>query len=79
MSDYVMLHYLFAEYKKELDNRRNGYTCPVWTEKGYVNKQFRPNNKARLQRLRLEISRLMLQMERKMVQFSSMDKKEGWE
>ena len=79
MSDYVMLHYLFAEYKKELDKRRNGYTCPVWTEKGYVNQQFRPNNKSRLQRLRLEISRLMLQMERKMGGSVRIEDKEGWE
>ena len=79
MSDYELLNGLLDEYKAELKKRKDGeilkyMDCGVEREH-----KFRPANKSRLQRLRLEISRLMLQMERKMAQFSQIDEKEGWE
>lgn len=81
MSDYQMLIALMDEYKAELKKRKDGEEVRVWNceKKDYEARKFRPANKARLQRLRIEISALMLKMERKMVQFSNMDKKEGWE
>lgn len=79
MSDYELLNWLLDEYKAELKKRKDGEIIK-YMDCGVERKhKFRPANKSRLQRLRLEISRLMLQMERKMVQFSSMDKKDGWE
>lgn len=81
MSDYQMLLALMDEYRAELKKRKDGEEIRVWNcdKKDYETQKFRPANKARLQRLRIEISTLMLKMERKMVQFSRMDKKEGWE
>lgn len=81
MTDYELFLALVDEYKSELKKRKDGEEVRVWDSKKkvYEAQKFRPANKARLQRLRLELSRLMLQMERKMEQFSPMDKKEGWE
>lgn len=81
MSDCQMLLALMDEYRAELEKRKDGEEIRVWNceTKAYETKRFRPANKARLQRLRIEISALMLKMERKMVQFSRMDEKEGWE
>lgn len=79
MADYALFLALVDEYKLELKKRKDGeilkyMDCGVEREH-----KFRPANKSRLQRLRLEISRLMLRMERKMEQFSPIDEKEGWE
>lgn len=81
MADYELFLALVDEYRAELKKRKDGEEVRVWNcEKNvYEVQKFRPANKARLQRLRLEISRLMLRMERKMEQFYSIDKKEGWE
>jgi hypothetical protein len=81
MSDYQMLLTLMDEYKAELKKRREGEEIRVWNceKKDYETQKFRPANKARLQRLRIEISALMLKMERKMAASSSLYYKEGWE
>lgn len=81
MSDYQMLLALMDEYRAELKKRRDGEEIRVWNceTKAYETKRFRPANKARLQRLRIEISTLMLKMERKMAASSSLYYKEGWE
>ena len=81
MSDYQMLLALMDEYRAELKKRRDGEEVRVWNceKKDYETQKFRPANKARLQRLRIEISALMLKMERKMAASSSLYYKEGWE
>lgn len=81
MSDYQMLIALMDEYKAELEKRRDGEEIRAWNcdKKDYEAQKFRPANKARLQRLRIEISALMLKMERKMAASSSLYYKEGWE
>lgn len=81
MSDYQMLLALMDEYKAEMKNRKDGEEIRVWNceKKDYETQKFRPANKARLQRLRIEISALMLKMERKMAASSSLYYKEGWE
>jgi hypothetical protein len=81
MSDYQMLLALMDEYKAELKKRKDGEEIRVWNceKKDYETQKFRPANKARLQRLRIEISALMLKMERKMAASSSLYYKEGWE
>lgn len=79
MSDYEMLNALLDEYKAELKKRKDGETIK-YMDCGLERKhKFRPNNKARLSRLRLEISRLMLQVERKMGGSVRIEDKEGWE
>lgn len=81
MSDYQMLLAILDEYRAELKKRKDGEEIRVWNceTKAYETKRFRPANKARLQRLRIEISALMLKMERKMAASSSLYYKEGWE
>lgn len=79
MSNYQLLLALMDEYKTELKKRRDGDTITYWDGDVKREHKFRPANKNRLSRLRLEISRLMLQMERKMVSYSSLNDKEGWE
>jgi hypothetical protein len=76
-----MLLALMDEYKAELKKRKDGEEVRVWNceKKDYEVRKFRPANKARLQRLRIEISALMLKMERKMAASSSLYYKEGWE
>lgn len=81
MSDCQMLLALMDEYRAELEKRKDGEEIRVWNceTNAYETKRFRPANKARLQRLRIEISALMLKMERKMAASSSLYYKEGWE
>lgn len=81
MSDYQMLLALMDEYRAELKKRRDGEEIRAWNcdKKDYETQKLRPANKARLQRLRIEISALMLKMERKMAASSSLYYKEGWE
>ncbi len=71
MSDLEMLDALWAQYRCELTKRAQGVK--------YGDTRYRPSNKARLSRLRLEIQNLMLKMERKMSGWSSMEWEEGWE
>lgn len=70
MTDLELLDGLWAQYRAELALRKDGVRC-----EGY---QFRPNNKSRLNRLRLEIQSLMLRMERKMAFSDDIKRKEGW-
>lgn len=64
MSDHEYLLTLIEEYKKELEHRKVGDVVENW--KGEIN-TYTPRNKERLKRLRLEISRTMLQIENKCV------------
>lgn len=70
MNDYELLLALISEYKNELKRRKNtkqtmiGKSC-FWDY---------PCNKERLKRLRIEIQKLMLRIERKMDGFA----KETW-
>lgn len=62
MSDHEYLLTLIEEYKKELEHRKVGDVVENW--KGEI-ETYTPRNKERLKRLRLEISRTMLQIENK--------------
>lgn len=74
MSDYEYLLALIEEYKKELEHRKIGDVVEDW--KGEIH-TYTPRNKERLRRLRLEISRTMLQIENKCTNTYSFIK-EGW-
>lgn len=74
MSDHEYLLTLIEEYKKELEHRKVGDVVENW--KGEIN-TYTPRNKERLKRLRLEISRTMLQIENKCVNYSY-HSKENW-
>ena len=65
---------LIEEYKKELEHRKVGDVVENW--KGEIN-TYTPRNKERLKRLRLEISRTMLQIESKCVNYTYHNK-EDW-
>ena len=80
MSDYQLLLAAMDEYKAELKRRKEGVEIEVW-ENGITEKErYRPANKARLNRLRLEITGLMLRIERQMCGGPfSIKYKEGWE
>ena len=77
MSDYNLLLALIAEYLDELDRRKRGVPWSWWNDekKCYTETMVAPNNKARLTRLRLEISRKMLEIEKQMAQGGE---KETW-
>lgn len=66
MTDYEKLVALWDEYETELNRRKRGVPYKVWNGSGYTETMIAPNNKARLNRLRLEISRMMLEIERQM-------------
>lgn len=68
MSDYEMLNALLDDYRDELKRRKDGVAVNIWNSRtdSYDTAREIPANKARLNRLRLEISRLMLEIERKM-------------
>lgn len=70
MTDYDKLRALLEEYTSELQKRKEGVHCDIWDGKSMTMKTavITPNNKARLNRLRLEITALMLRIERQMTQ-----------
>lgn len=74
MSDYEYLMALMKEYTDELEHRKVGDTVENW--KGEI-ETYTPRNKERLKRLRLEISRTMLQIENKCVNYIYHNK-EDW-
>ena len=78
MSDYQLLLALMDEYKAELKRRKEGETFKYWDCGVERERKLRPANKSRLSRLRIEISSLMLRMEKSMAQSWSMDGKECW-
>lgn len=71
MTDLELLDGLWTQYREELTKRAQGIKIGAM--------RYRPNNKCRLSRLRLEIQALMLKMERKMTAWDNMDHREGWE
>ena len=64
MSDYEYLMALVNQYMGELEHRKVGDTVENW--KGEI-ETYTPRNKERLKRLRLEINRIMMQIENKCV------------
>lgn len=70
MSDYELLLALISEYKNELKRRKDTKQTTIGE---YLSYNF-PCNKERIKRLRLEIQKLMLRIERKMDGFT----KETW-
>lgn len=74
MSGYQLLLALMDEYKAELKKRKEGETFKYWDCGVERERKIRPSNKSRLSRLRIEISSLMLKMEKEMTGSA----KEGW-
>ena len=70
MSDYELLLALISEYKNELKRRKDTKQTTIGENFFY---EF-PCNRERIKRLRLEIQKLMLRIERQMDGFT----KETW-
>lgn len=69
MSDYEYLLVVLDKYKQELDRRKN---TPAEENGRY----YYPSNKSKIDRLRLEISDIMLKIQRQMDGYST--SKESW-
>ena len=81
MTDYEKLNALLDEYTTELQKRKEGVHSDVWDYKTgkFQTSVVVPNNKAKLNRLRIEIASTMLRIERQMTETTGgAVGKEGW-